>query len=130
MKTCFIGHREINYWNIVDRLGKTIENEIKSGCKHFIMGTHGEFDEVALRICRRLRTKYRDIEIEVAITSLYQLGKRLLHDQFDTEYEKYYSDVQTVMYNIEEEHFKRKILVSNRKMIDECDTDMLCKQKA
>ena len=41
--------------------------------------------------------------------------------------EKYtpYENVETVMYDIEQEHFKRKISISNKKMIDCCDT-LIC----
>ena len=36
-----------------------------------------------------------------------------------------YSDVKTLMYEIEDIFFKRRITYSNKKMIDECDT-LIC----
>ena len=90
------------------------------------MGTHGEFDEMALSVCRELRKIYTDIEIEVVITSFKEIEPIIDHDPIFGD-EKYipYSDVKTTMYDIEEEYYKRKIVVSNQQMIDNCDT-LIC----
>ncbi len=69
-KTAFIGHRQIFANTLNKRLVAAITNEIKSGCLNFTMGTHGDFDRLALSTCRTLRNLYHDISIEVAITSL------------------------------------------------------------
>ena len=126
-KVCFIGHRHIyNYKEIREKLYNIVEEEIKNGCKFFTMGTHGEFDEMALSVCRELRKIYTDIEIEVVITSFKTIEPIIDHDPIFGD-EKYipYSDVKTTMYDIEEEHYKRKIIVSNQQMIDDCDT-LIC----
>lgn len=126
-KVCFIGHRHIyNYKEIREKLYNIVEEEIKNGCKFFTMGTHGEFDEMALSVCRELRKIYTDIEIEVVITSFKTIEPIIDHDPIFGD-EKYipYSDVKTTMYDIEEEHYKRKIIVSNQQMIDNCDT-LIC----
>ena len=123
-KICFIGHRHIyNYKEIREKLYKIVEEEIKKGCKFFTMGTHGEFDEMVLSVCRELRKIYTDIEIEVVITSFKTIEPIIDHDPIFGD-EKYipYSDVKTTMYDIEEEHYKRKIVVSNQQMIDNCNT--------
>ena len=125
-KVCFIGHRQIFDRSVREKLKTAIENEIKNGCKFFTMGTHGEFDELALSVCRELRKIYKDIEIEVVITSLKSIEKRLLYDdEFGKEYEIPYNDVSTTMYPIEETHFKKQITESNHQMIDTCDT-LIC----
>ena len=132
-KVCFIGHRRIGFGPIRERLKTAIENEIKNGCKFFTMGTHGEFDEMTLSVCRELRNIYKDIEIEVVITSYHKVENRLL-DTFKNEYneiemihENYtsYSDVKTTMYEIEDLHFKKQITESNHQMIDDCDA-LIC----
>ena len=126
-KICFIGHRHIyNYNKIREKLYNIVEEEIKNGCEFFTMGTHGEFDEMALSVCRELRKIYTDIEIEVVITSFKTIEPIIDHDPIFGD-EKYipYSDVKTTMYDIEEEHYKRKIVVSNQQMIDNCDT-LIC----
>ena len=122
-KVCFIGHRNIDYVAIKEKLKEVVKNEIENGCKFFTMGTHGNFDDLALKVCRELRYTYHDIEIEVVITSLNKIKTIVEYDKI-FGYEKYvpYDDVKTVMYDIEEEHFKRQITVSNQKMIDTCDT--------
>ena len=122
MKTCFIGHRNI-YENIREKLKETVENEIKNGCKYFTMGTHGDFDKMALSVCRELRNTYKDIKIEVVITSFKSIEPIIDHDEIYGD-EKYtpYDDVETIMYNIEETHYKRQIIESNHQMIDDCDT--------
>lgn len=124
-KVCFIGHRNI-YENIREKIKETVENEIKNGCKFFTMGTHGEFDKMALSVCRELRHIYKEIKIEVIITSFKSIEPIIDHDEIFGD-EKYtpYEDVETIMYNIEEEHYKRQIIASNRQMIDSCDT-LIC----
>ena len=119
MKTCFIGHREIIVKDIRERIEVAVMLEMMNGCKTFIMGTHGDFDGWALAACRRLRKTYKDMEIEVAITNLNALKKS------NDEYKDNQYDVKTVIYDIEEAHYKSRIAVSNRKMIDECDT-LIC----
>ena len=125
-KVCFIGHRQIFDSSVRERLKTAIENEIRNGCRFFTMGTHGEFDEVALSVCRELQKTYKDIKIEVVITSLKKIEKQLLYDdEFGKEYEIPYSDVSTIMYEIEETHFKKQITESNHQMINTCDT-LIC----
>ncbi len=119
MKTAFIGHRQVFAIDIYERLINAIENEIRNGCKIFTMGTHGEFDRLALRACRQLRNIYKDLEIEVVITSLHKVEKK---SEFDIVP---YADVNTVMYEIEDAYFKQKITLSNRQMIDTCDA-LIC----
>ena len=116
---CFIGHREVLVGNIEERLKTAIEEQIANGCKLFTMGTHGEFDEMALSACRTVRQSYPDIKIEVVLTSYHIIERK---NEFDFIP---YQDVKTVMYDIENEHFKRKITISNRQMIDNCDT-LIC----
>lgn len=119
MKAAFIGHRQVLAKNVYEKLAETIEEQIQNGCRSFTMGTHGEFDRLALSACRNLRRQYKDIEIEVVLISLYSIEKQ---DELDITP---YSDVKTVMYEIEDTHFKRQITLSNRMMIDTCDT-LIC----
>ncbi len=127
-KTAFIGHR--NLWGkdaeIRLKLYEEIENQILNGCKFFTMGTHGDFDKLALSVCRQLKKIYKDIKIEVVITSLKKIESKIEHDKIfgDIKYDSY-NDVQTIIYEIEEIHYKKQILVSNQYMIDSCDT-LIC----
>ena len=121
-KIAFIGHR--NVWkDIRNKLYDRVKEYIEEGYMFFTMGTHGEFDRTALSVCRELKKRYKDIKIEVVITSLTQINSSL--DLKGSEKYNPYSDVSTIMYNTEEEHFKRKIVVSNQQMIDTCDT-LIC----
>ncbi len=117
-KTGFIGHRQVFSYGIYENLLAEIKRRIDCGCNTFTMGTHGEFDRLALLACRSLRKQYPEIQIEVVITSLTKIAK-------EAEWENPYSDVKTVMFEIEEVHYKRKITMSNQKMIDGCDT-LIC----
>lgn len=126
-KVCFIGHRNVfNYNEIREKLYYIVEQEMKKGCKFFTMGTHGEFDELALSVCRELRKVYTDIEIEVVITSFKTIEPIIDHDPIFGD-EKYipYSDVKTTMYDIENEHYKHQITKSNQQMLDACDV-LIC----
>lgn len=118
MKTAFIGHRQILAKDIEERLIAAIQTLIESGCEEFTMGTHGEFDNLALSACKSLRQTYTVLEIEVVITSLNAIKK-------DGKLAAPFADVKTVMFDIEETHYKRKITLSNRKMIDSCDA-LIC----
>ena len=118
-KTAFIGHRFVFLAKTEERLAAAVEQRIAEGCKVFIMGTHGEFDELALSVCRRARRIHPEIKIEVVLTSYHALEKKGEYDFVP------YQDVDTVMYDIEDVYFKKQITVSNRKMIDECDT-LIC----
>ena len=125
-KTAFIGHRWAYGAEMREKLYVAVECEIKKGCKCFTMGTHGNFDREALWICRDLRKKYKDIKIEVVITSFSQIKPVIDHDEIFGD-EKYvpYDDVETVMYEIEDVYYKSKITASNRQMIDTCNT-LIC----
>jgi len=119
MKTAFIGHRKVFAENIGDKLADAIKNELSSGCREFTMGTHGEFDKLALYACRQLQKEFGDLKIEVVITRLNPLMNYTGSSYFSD------GDVKTVMYDIETAHYKRQITLSNRKMIDCCDT-LIC----
>lgn len=77
-KTTFIGHRDFLPSDIEKQLRFAVQKEIDSGCRHFIVGSHGEFDRLALSVCKSMRQIYPDIKIEVAITSFNQ-------DYYDVE---------------------------------------------
>lgn len=87
------------------------------------MGTHIDFNRMTLDVCRELRKTYKDIQIEVVITSLNSINPIINHDEIFGD-EKYIpdDDIQTVIYDIEEEHYKRKIIASNKQIIYTCDT--------
>lgn len=72
-KVAFIGHRNVLDISLREKLYKVVEKQILDGNYCFIMGTHGEFDKLALSVC------------------------------------------------IEQEHYKKRITTSNKKMIDESD---------
>ena len=124
-KICFIGHRDI-FENIREKLKEAVENEIKNGADFFTMGTHGDFDKMALSVCRELRKTYKNITIEVVITSFKTIEPKTIHDKIFGD-EKYYpyADVKTTMYITHEEHYKRQIIVSNKKMVDVSNT-LIC----
>ncbi len=127
LRSAFIGHRLLGHGELQARLITVVENEIKNGCKEFCMGCHGQFDKLALDVCRALKEKYKDIIIEVVLTSLNTIQKssKNIYSETNKKNSTPYSDVKTIMYDIENEHFKRQIIISNQKMIDECTT-LIC----
>ena len=121
MKTiCFLGHRQFFAKDLHERLSEEIKNNISPDEDVlFLMGRHGDYDKLALSVCRDLRKEYPKVKITVVFTSLAILRK--------PEEEMYsvadmYDDVDTMIYNIEEEHFKNQIVSSNKQMVDDSDT--------
>ncbi len=117
----FFGHREIfNYDEIKKRLMEILKEKIKKGYREFLIGIHGEFDSMALSGCLYYKTNLdKGIRISIVLTSLAVLKKgRVGYNNIE-----YYKSVgcDTMIYDIEEVHFKNKIIVSNRKMIDDSD---------
>ena len=119
---CFIGHRRIYDKSLYNKLKNTIITQIQQGRKSFLMGNHGDFDAMALHCCEELKTIYHDLKFTVVISSLSELTTIILKDDFGEYSLKKYDGIETIMYNIEKIHFKRKITESNKKMIDSCDT--------
>lgn len=118
-RVAFIGHRHIFCADIKERIRKAIEEEIKDGADYFIVGEYGDFDQLALSTCKMVRKTHPEIDINVVLTSLHRIAKK---DEWDYTP---YSDVNTVMYEIEEVYFKKKITVSNQLMINDCDS-LIC----
>lgn len=120
-KTAFIGHRQIFFDRntIEKRLQIAIEQRIADGCTCFMMGTHGEFDQMALSTCKKARITHPEIIIEVVLTSYHIIEKKSEFDYVP------YQDVQTVVFDIEDVHFKQQITESNKKMIGQSDT-LIC----
>ena len=117
MKTAFIGHRNLLPSDIAQRLKLAIGKEIALGCQSFIMGTHGDFDRAALSVCRGMQKIYPNLKIEVVIYSLAPRQSAAIYPQA--------VGVTTVMYEIENLHYKQRITASNRQMINDCDT-LIC----
>lgn len=117
-KVTFIGHRILLQSNIQQLLKSVIENEIQSGCKNFIVGSHGEFDKTVLDILLTLKNTYPEIKIEVVITNY---NPKIQDEIIIKEKPKY----ETVMFEVEELHPKQRITASNKQMIDSCDT-LIC----
>ena len=113
----FFGHRSLWEKDLRKRLKAVVESKVCDEL-HCLIGTHGDFDELALSVCRELRRTYPHIKISVVFTSLsiFQNVKGETYSMADD-----YEDVETTTYEIEEEYLKKRIIVSNKKMIDESD---------
>ncbi len=127
-KIAFAGHCEFRISNaeMVNRIIYAIKEEIKNGNFFYTMGTYGNFDKLALSCCRELRKEYKNLKIEVVITSLNQIKPKFIFNNLWGE-EKFvpYQDVSTILYDVEEIYFKNRIIKSNQNMIDNCDT-LIC----
>ena len=118
---CLIGHSLIKHLEVYDRLKNAIEQFIIGGCKHFIVGQHGEFDEYAKSCLLDLKIKYPDIRIEIVMRSPRYMGAPKNSDP-----ELFYPDMlkepfDYLMYNIEDVYYKARIDFCNKRMIDDCD---------
>lgn len=126
-KTCSLcGHRILySAMKIEKRLFQEIENLIKDGCSIFKIGTHGAFDQLALSVCRQLKTQYPHIKIQVVFTSLSAFVK----DEYGFCLADLYKDVETITYPIEDVYFKKQITMCNRMMINDYENNITLKQQ-
>ena len=120
-KVCFIGHRDIAVRGIEDRIRQAVIKEIENGATCFMVGSHGMFDKIVLNVCKNLKKAYNNLTIELVITSLAKINHK---KDYDDRYDPF-KDINIVMFDIEQEYFKRQISISNRKMIDCCNT-LIC----
>lgn len=110
------GHRRVCSPSLVsERLYWRLEEKIIQGYNKILIGCHGDFDKIALDVCCELKKCY-NIEINVVLTSLTMLSRKRGFATADI-YDKY----KTIMYDIENVHYKNKIIVSNRHMVDDSD---------
>ena len=117
MKACFVGHSLIFDDSIEDAIFDMVILLVKKGYTSFIMGEHGDYEQMALSACRRVRNIYPHIKIEVVVTNLNKIYR---NDKNRTQPLAKYIDVSIVVYDIENVHYKQQIIVSNQKMIDDC----------
>lgn len=116
----FFGHRRIPYGiDLDERLKETIQNCYDRGGRIFKMGNHGEFDGAARSACCNFKRNNKDIKVVVTLTSLALLNR----PEDESSVADFYTEqgAETIMYEIEEIHFKNQITFSNRRMVDESD---------
>lgn len=116
----FFGHRYLsNIDEIKTRLNSQLEHWYLMGARKFKIGMHGQFDELVLDTCLAFKKINMDIEICITITSFSLLKK----DEYSNSLLEYYQvrGVETVMYEIENIHYKQQIIYSNYRMIEESD---------
>ena len=121
LKICtFFGHNSFGVGVHEERLKEVVEKLIlEEGVKSFLIGTHGKFDNLALKVCRFLRRKYKDIVITVVFTSYAPFRKNPVDNLADSEV--YYHDVETMIYDIGDVYFKEIVTQSNRRMVEDSD---------
>lgn len=100
------------------RLKSTLLKLIDLGYSEFLVGIHGDFDKIALSVCRELKRE-QNIKINLIFTSLNYVQREF------GDYEKLYSDINFVSYPIENYYFKNQITMNNRFMVDDSDL-VLC----
>lgn len=112
------GHRFVYDSSLVrDRLYEILEEIIKSGIKKFLVGTHGEFDSLAVGVLRKLREKYQEIEINVVMTGVGLLGEREKKENILSMF----CDLTTTSYFVGDLHFKQRITATNELMVEDSE---------
>lgn len=111
-KTCsFFGHRFVfNSSEVRQNLVKVIEDKISCGYDTFLVGGHGEFDNMVLSALVQLKKLY-SITIKVVQTSFTFLKYK---DDINSEFEN-------LVYPIEEVYFKERITFTNKCMVNDSD---------
>ena len=122
MKTIsFFGHRNIiNTIEVKQILKDTLKNICNDIDLHFLVGTHGDFDNIALNVVLELsKERTKNIKISLVFSNLSILNK----DKLGYKITDYFNGkpIQPLIYEIEEVHYKNRINVSNRNMVDDSD---------
>ncbi len=121
MTIAFFGHRQIfNEQVIKERIEKVLKEYACQKDIKVLIGCHGEFDRLALLTSINYKKKTNEnIKISVVLTNLSYLNK----DELGFSKVDNYNNLgcETIFYDIEEIHFKKRITVSNKKMVDESD---------
>ncbi len=122
MKTiAFFGHRRVLEFNKVkEKLLKILKDVIKRKGVTFLIGCHGDFDNLALSVCLDYKKNIdNDAKINVILTSVSYLNK---DDNGVSRADLYLNKGgETIFYNIEEIYYKKRIEYSNKKMVDNSD---------
>lgn len=122
MKTIsFFGHRNVfRQENVYEKLMQTLKTMIPQGFSRLLVGCHGDFDSIALEVCSHFKKQFDNtIQLNVVLTSLAMLHKDDCGNSRADFYKNY--DGETIFFDTEEVHFKNRITIANRKMIDLSD---------
>ena len=91
----------------------------KEDCK-LLIGCHGEFDNITLLTCLNFKkTVNPNIKLSVVLTNVSYLNKDKYGYNKLTFYEN--NDCETIFYDIEDVHYKKRIAFSNKQMVDNSD---------
>lgn len=108
---CFFGHRNIIRENfIIKTIKPLIIEKINDNYLNFIVGTHGQFDLLVYEILKELKRTFKKITISRVFTNLSILNK-----------EKNFYKENILLYDIENIHYKKRIIYSNECMINDSD---------
>ena len=89
----------------------TIKSAVDRGYRTFYVGRHGEFDKLALQICKEIKNKYcPDMKIYLVFTSMTDMVRN-----------KSGLCNMDCLYEIENVHYKRRITFTNQRMAECCD---------
>lgn len=113
-KVCaFFGHSILVKCKVnLEKLKEYIKVFILNDFSSFLIGTHGEFDELCLSACLELKKEFPHIKI----FKVYSNISSLLRDR------NYNKNFEQISYNVEDLHFKQQITQTNRFMIDDANT--------
>lgn len=110
------GHRRIRD---KDRVAKDLKNylnlKVVGNKSKILIGCHGEFDAEAMEVCMQLKQEGFNIDICIVYASLRTASRHI------KEYPYFFQNAEAIMYDVENEYFKKRIVVSNQRMIDESD---------
>ena len=114
---CFFGHRNISE-SVKDDLRKEVRSLIENeGVRKFYVGTHGDFDKMAYRVLKEMKSEYPHIEYTVVLA--YMPGKKEEYHFYSPE-ETLYPD------GIEKVPKRYAILWRNDWMLKQCDYMICC----
>lgn len=114
MTAAFAGHRMIFEDLVKDKLFAAIEQAHNEGYTNFLVGTHGKFDALAANLCVALADKHKDVTVQLIVTSVTSANNYKQYCQLQ-------KNVCTTIFDVEETHYKRRIGLSNKYMVDNCD---------
>ena len=105
----------IKQFIILKQLEKNLIKKLENNINTFFDGTNGDFDDIALEVCRKLRRNNKQIIIIVVAKTNAEKAR----------YYRTYGDIDIKLFDLKDIHYTKRIIPINELMIDSVE-NIIC----